>query len=255
MDNTVAIKVSELRYTYPDGNEALNGVTFTVHAREKIAIIGPNGAGKSTLLAHLNGVKTGQGSVEICGLDMNKPNVHEIRKRVGIVFQDPDDQLFCPTVFDDVAFGPLNLGLPIEDVRSRVERALAHVGMSGTENRSAFHLSFGEKKSISIATVLSMGPDILVLDEPTSELDPRGRRNLIDLLRNLDKTIVLATHDLDLVLELCPRCLIMNDGRIVYDGPTQETLSNAQLLHSNGLELPLCLQGRISSSDQGPALS
>ncbi len=255
MGNTCSIEVAELRYTYPDGKEALTGVTFTVRTKEKIAIIGPNGAGKSTLLAHLNGVKTGQGTVKITGLEINKHNLREIRKRVGIVFQDPDDQLFCPTVFDDVAFGPLNLGLPAETVRSRVDHALAQVGMSGYEQRAAYHLSFGEKKGISIATVLSMEPDILVLDEPTSELDPRGRRNLIDLLRGFDKTIVVATHDLDLVLDLCPRCLIMNEGRIVYDGATRDALSNAELLRSNGLELPLRLQSDTNPPDQSPALS
>jgi cobalt/nickel transport system ATP-binding protein len=251
MDNTWAIEVSELLYTYPDGEQALKGVTFKVREHEKVAIIGPNGAGKSTLLTHLNGVKTGEGSIRICGLDINKGNLPEIRKRVGIVFQDPDDQLFCPTVFDDVAFGPLNLRLSIEDVGSRVERALTQVGMSGYEKRAAFHLSFGEKKAISIATVLAMEPDILVLDEPTGELDPRGRRNLIALLRGFDKTVLLATHDLDLVLELCPRCLIMNDGKIVYDGATGKALSDEELLRSNGLELPLCMQGRIIPPHQG----
>jgi cobalt/nickel transport system ATP-binding protein len=255
MRDTCVIEVAELRYTYPDGKEALAGVTFTVRAKEKIAIIGPNGAGKSTLLAHLNGVKSGQGSVRIGGLELDKHNLREIRRRVGIVFQDPDDQLFCPTVFDDVAFGPLNLGLPAETVRSRVDHALAQVGMRGYEQRAAYHLSFGEKKSISIATVLSMEPDILVLDEPTSELDPRGRRNLIDLLRGFDKTIVIATHDLDLVLDLCSRCVIMNKGTIVYDGASRDALSDAELLRSNGLELPLCMQGGTNTPDQSAALS
>jgi cobalt/nickel transport system ATP-binding protein len=242
MDDRYAIEVSDLRYTYPDGNEALKGVSFKVRDREKVGIIGPNGAGKSTLLTHLNGVKIGNGSVKVWGVEINNRTAREVRRRVGIVFQDPDDQLFCPTVFDDVAFGPLNLRLPSDEVRRRVAHALSEVGMSGYDKRSAFHLSLGEKKRISIATVLSMEPEILVLDEPTSELDPRGRRNLIALVRQLDKTVIVATHDLDLVFDLCQRCLILNDGKIVYDGETRSVLTNAELLQSNGLELPLSMQ-------------
>lgn len=233
-----AIRVQDLKYTFPDGTTALQGVTFTVESGEKVAVTGPNGAGKSTLLTLLNGLLGADGSVEIFGVPVIPARLPEIRRRVGLVFQDPDDQLFCPTIFDDIAFGPLNMGLDPAEVRGRVSRALDQVGLNGFEKRSAFHLSGGEKKRVSLATVLSMDVEILAMDEPSSNLDPRSRRSLIQWLRDCGKTQIIATHDLDLAYELTQRTLILHGGRIAADGPTEKILTDQALLEHHDLELP-----------------
>jgi len=241
MPNESCIEVRNLSFSYPDGTRALRNVSFVIGRGEKVGIVGPNGSGKSTLLLHLNGILRGKGEVSILGKVINKANLKEVRRDVGLVFQEPDDQLFSPTVFDDVAFGPLNQELATEEVRRRVKEALQHVGLEGYENRSPHHLSYGEKKRISIATALSYKPEILALDEPTSNTDPKNRRRLINLLKGLDKTIVIASHDLDLVFDVCSRCLIINQGEIRAEGKTEELLTNYRLLEANDLELPLSL--------------
>ncbi|OGO33833.1 MAG: cobalt ABC transporter ATP-binding protein [Chloroflexi bacterium RBG_16_54_18] len=233
-----SIEVFNLSYTYPDGHQALNDVSLKIEPCEKVALVGPNGAGKSTLILHLIGILTGQGEVHAGGLLVVKENLSQVRARVGLVFQSPDDQLFSPTVYDDVAFGPLYQGLPPEEVRQRVEEALATVGMGGYGKRVSHHLSVGEKKRIAIATVLSMQPEVLVLDEPTSGLDPRARRSLINLLRDLPLTMLVSTHDMHLVRELLPRMVIMDQGRIVADGSTEELMEDEALLNNHGLEKP-----------------
>lgn len=236
MHHTVEVK--DLKFSYPDGHIALQGVTLSIAPGEKVALVGPNGAGKSTLMLHLNGILKGQGEITVCGWSLNNGSLGKVRAAVGLVFQDPDDQLFSPTVFEDVAFGPLHMGVPENEVRQRVAGALQAVGMSAYAHRVSHHLSAGEKKRIAIATVLSMDPEILVLDEPSAGLDPRARRGLINLLRSLPQTILCSTHDLPLVKELFPRTVIMNEGRIVVDGPTGSILSDAALLEANGLEKP-----------------
>jgi energy-coupling factor transporter ATP-binding protein EcfA2 len=203
-----------------------------------VALVGPNGAGKSTLMLHLNGILQGEGHLRVCGLDLANGHLGQVRAAVGLVFQDPDDQLFSPTVYEDVAFGPLHMGLPLADVRQRVEAALAAVQMSDYAQRVSHHLSVGEKKRIAIATVLSMDTQLLVLDEPTAGLDPRARRGIIGLLRSLPQTILASTHDLLFVRELFPRMVVMDKGRIVADGPTEALLADAALLEAHGLELP-----------------
>ncbi len=242
MDKPNAIEVENVLFNYPDGHEVLKGVTCTIKPGEKVALIGPNGAGKSTFMSLLNGVALAtEGTVKIEGLEVTKHNLSTIRKKVGIVFQDPDDQLFCPTVFDDVAFGPLNLGLPRDKIEQRVCEALDTVGLNGFEERSSFHLSFGERKRLALATVLSYQPDILVFDEPSTNMDPLNRRKLIDWLAKSDKTILLCTHDLDIALDVCDRCLVLTEGHFVADGPTSDILYNRHLLEENHLELPLAL--------------
>ncbi len=233
-----ALLVEQLNFAYPDGHVALRGVSLKVSAGEKVALVGPNGAGKSTLMLHLNGILQGNGSIRVAGLPLTKENLPLIRARVGLVFQNPDDQLFSPTVFEDVAFGPLHMGLPEEEVRARVARALEQVGMAAYADRLSHHLSMGEKKRIAIATVLSMEPDLLVLDEPTAGLDPRARRSLIHLLRRLPLTMLVSTHDMLMVRELFPRMVIMDEGRIVADGPTDRLMADTALLEAHGLEAP-----------------
>ena len=231
------LEVHDLHFQYPDGRAALLGVTLSVGPGEKVALVGPNGAGKSTLLLHFNGILSAQqGEVRVCGRPVQDGNLSKVRAAVGLVFQDPDDQLFSPTVFDDVAFGPLHMGLPEAEVRRRVAEALAAVGMSAYAERVPHHLSLGEKKRIAIATVLSMAPEILVLDEPSAGLDPRARRGLINLLRALPQTALASTHDLRFVRELFPRTIVMDQGRIVADGPTETILHDAALLEAHGLE-------------------
>ncbi|HEY4688680.1 MAG TPA: ABC transporter ATP-binding protein [Anaerolineae bacterium] len=230
------IHVKDLKFAYPDGHPALNGVSLSIEPGEKVALVGPNGAGKSTLMLHLNGVLRGQGEVSVCGWSLDNGNLGKVRAAVGLVFQDPDDQLFSPTVFEDVAFGPLHMGLPEAEVRQRVARALEAVSMSAYADRVSHHLSAGEKKRIAIATVLSMEPEILVLDEPSAGLDPRARRGLIHLLRQLPQTMLVSTHDLPLVRELFPRTVIMDQGRVVADGPTGIILDDTTLLEAHGLE-------------------
>jgi cobalt/nickel transport system ATP-binding protein len=232
------IRIQSLSFSYPDGHQALKGIHLGIDPGEKVAVVGPNGAGKSTLLLHLNGILHGQGKVRVAGLEINKKNARAVRAQVGLIFQDPDDQLFSTTVFEDVAFGPLHMGLGSDEVRGRVTEALAAVGMTGHEDRMPHHLSLGERKRIAIATVLAMEPQILVLDEPSAGLDPRTRRNLIGLLRTLSQTMLVASHDMRMVWELCPRTVIMDSGRIVADGPTVELLQDAALMERHGLETP-----------------
>ena len=231
------IEVENLAFTYPDGQRALYGITLKIEPGEKVALVGPNGAGKSTLMLHLNGILQGEGKICVAGLSMTAQNLGKIRAAVGLVFQNPDDQLFSPTVFDDVAFGPLHMGLPEATVRARVQNALAAVGMQGYTDRISHHLSIGEKKRIAIATVLSMEPEILVLDEPTAGLDPRARRTLINLLRQLEMTMLVSTHDIRMVAELFPRTVIMEAGQIVASGDTHTLLADQALLAQHGLEM------------------
>lgn len=233
-----SLLVEELHYSYPDGHMALRGVSLCVRRGEKVALVGPNGAGKSTLMLQLNGILSGKGSIEIAGVPVTKPNLGRVRALVGLVFQNPDDQLFSPTVFEDVAFGPLHMGLPEPEVRGRVDRALAQVRMEAYRERLSHHLSVGEKKRIAVATVLAMNPEILVLDEPSAGLDPRARRTLITLLRELPLTMLVSTHDMLMVRELFDRMVIMDGGQIVADGATRELLEDQTLLEAHGLEKP-----------------
>jgi len=218
------VNVNDLHFSYPDGHAALHGVSLKLCAGDKVALVGPNGAGKSTLMLHLNGILDGNGVVEIGGMRLTRDNLPVIRAMVGLVFQNPDDQLFSPTVFEDVAFGPLHMGLPEGEVIACVNSALEAVRMSSYRDRLSHHLSVGEKKRIAIATVLSMNPKILILDEPSAGLDPRARRTLINLLRELPITMLVSTHDMRLVDELFPRTIVMDDGLIVADGKTKDIL-------------------------------
>jgi len=233
-----SIEVQDLTFSYPDGHPALRGVSFMIAPGEKVALVGPNGAGKSTLLLHLNGILRGAGQVTVCGQVLTDKTVGAIRSAVGMVFEDPDDQLFSPTVFDDVAFGPMYQGLPKPEVSSRVAAALSAVGMADRATRISHHLSSGEKKRIAIATVLAMEPEVLALDEPTSGLDPRARRGLIRLLGDLPMTMLVSTHDLRMVHELLPRTIILDAGLIAADGPTSDLLADPELLQAHGLEAP-----------------
>ena len=230
------LKVHDLHFSYPDGHSALHGVSLKLCEGDKVALVGPNGAGKSTLMLHLNGILNGHGEIEVGGRLLTRDNLPAIRAMVGLVFQNPDDQLFSPTVFEDVAFGPLHMGLPEDEVRARVDAALEAVRMSAYRDRLSHHLSVGEKKRIAIATVLSMKPSLLVLDEPSAGLDPRARRTLINLLRELPITMLVSTHDMKLVQELFPRTIIMDEGRVVADGLTMEILEDEALLSAHGLE-------------------
>ena len=233
-----AVAIEALHFAYPDGTPALNGIDLTVARGEAIAVIGPNGAGKSTLLLHLNGILRGTGGISVLGLPIEPKNLREIRRLVGVVFQDPEDQLFLTSVAQDVGFGPSNLGLERDEIAVRVREALAAVGMEGSGERSSHHLSFGQKKRVAVATVLSMQPEILVLDEPTSNLDPKSRRRLLDIIRRLPATKIVVTHDLPVAYELCERAVILDQGRVVADGPTWEILGDAELLAAHDLELP-----------------
>ncbi|MBM3151756.1 MAG: ATP-binding cassette domain-containing protein [Chloroflexi bacterium] len=233
-----SIEIQNLSFDYPDGHPALRDVSLSIAPCEKVALVGPNGAGKSTLILHLNGILAGQGRVKVCGLEVGEKTLGRVRAAVGLVFQNPDDQLFSPTVFDDVAFGPLYQGLAPAEVQRRVESALAAVRMTDYARRVSHHLSTGEKKRIAIATVLSMEPEVLVLDEPTAGLDPRARRAFINLLRDLPLTMLVSSHDLAMVRELFPRMVIMDEGRIVADGPTAELMKDGKLLEAHGLEKP-----------------
>ncbi|MGK5533213.1 energy-coupling factor ABC transporter ATP-binding protein [Streptomyces sp. URMC 129] len=233
------LDVSGLAYAYPDGHQALFGVDLTLARGERVALLGPNGAGKTTLVLHLNGILTaGAGSVRVAGLPVRKDTMAEIRRRVGVVFQDPDDQLFMPTVREDVAFGPANAGLRGAELDARVTRALERVGMAGFADRPPHHLSFGQRRRVAVATVLAMDPEILVLDEPSANLDPAARRELADILVSLDLTLLMVTHDLPYALELCPRSVILSDGVLAADGPTRELLGDDELLRRHRLELP-----------------
>ncbi|HXW01314.1 MAG TPA: ABC transporter ATP-binding protein [Anaerolineae bacterium] len=216
----------------------MKGVSLQISGGEKVALVGPNGAGKSTLMLHLNGILGSDSPIQVAGLPLSKVNLPLIRAKVGLVFQNPDDQLFSPTVFEDVAFGPLHMGLPETEVRARVARALEQVGMSHYAERLSHHLSMGEKKRIAIATVLAMEPEILVLDEPSAGLDPRARRSLITLLRELPLTMLISTHDMLMVRELFPRMIIMDEGHVVADGPTELLMNDVDFLEAHGLERP-----------------
>lgn len=232
------LRVEDLHFAYPGGRIALRGVNLNLCEGEKVALVGPNGAGKSTLMLHFNGILGKGGPVLVAGLPVNDQNLPVIRAMVGLVFQNPDDQLFSPTVFEDVAFGPLHMGLPEDEVHLRVQEALAAVQMEDFGDRLSHHLSLGEKKRIAIATVLSMRPQILVLDEPSAGLDPRARRTLINFLRDLPITMLVSTHDLYMVRDLFPRMVIMDDGLIVADGATQVLLRDQAMLEAHGLEKP-----------------
>ena len=232
------IEIENLVFKYPDGTRALDGINLRIAPGEKVALVGPNGAGKSTMILHLNGILHGEGQVCVAGMIVTQKNLAQVRAAVGLVFQDPDDQLFSPTVFDDVAFGPIYQGLPEKEVRARVADALAAVHMQEYAQRVSHHLSVGQKKRIAIATVLSMQPEILVLDEPTAGLDPRARRDLIHLLRELPQTMLIATHDLHMVAELLPRTVVMDNGRVVADDRTGMILQDEALLRAHGLEMP-----------------
>jgi cobalt/nickel transport system ATP-binding protein len=238
-DSPDSLDVSGLAYAYPDGHQALFGVDLTIPRGERVALLGPNGAGKTTLVLHLNGILTpGAGTVRVGGLTVGKDTLAEVRRRVGIVFQDPDDQLFMPTVREDVAFGPANAGLRGAELQARVARALERVGMAEYADRPPHHLSFGQRRRVAVATVLAMEPEILVLDEPSANLDPAARRELADILLSLDLTLLMVTHDLPYALQLCPRSVILSDGVIAADAATRELLADETLLARHRLELP-----------------
>jgi cobalt/nickel transport system ATP-binding protein len=259
-----ALELRALSFHYPDGRFALREVSFQIAAGESVGLVGPNGAGKSTLLLHLNGVLPSRGQYEhhhhhlsaethshsaephvwVDGLPAVEPNLPQIRRRVGLLFQDPDDQLFCPTVIEDVMFGPLNLGHRADAAREIAQRNLSAVGLTGYDDRLPHHLSFGERKRVCLAGVLACDPIVLALDEPTSNLDPRGRRQFIQLLRALPAVKMIATHDLEMVLELCSRVIILDEGRVHADGPAAKLLANGDLLAAHGLEVPLSIQLR-----------
>ena len=265
------LKVEHLSYRYPTGEVALCDVSFSVGLHEVVGLVGPNGAGKTTLLLHLNGLLLGtshretasvggggsagdgQGQrvapVEVLGMPVVPENFSEVRRNVGLLFQDPDDQLFCPTVRDDVAFGPLNLEFPKEEVLRRVGEALAAVGLAGIEDRPPQHLSFGEKRRVCLAGVLACEPSLLALDEPSSNLDPRARRGLIKILMNCSAAQIIASHDLELVVELCSRVIVLDQGRIHADGPTREILSDEALMARHGLEVPLSIRYGVDTGN------
>jgi cobalt transport protein ATP-binding subunit len=233
------VEIDDLSFQYHDGLPALRGVSLSITQGEKVALVGPNGAGKSTLMLHLNGLLGGEEApIRIAGHALTRDNLPRIRALVGLVFQNPDDQLFSPTVFDDVAFGPLYMGYDEEEVRRRVALALQQVDMQGFEERLSHHLSVGQKKRVAIATVLSMDPAILVLDEPTAGLDPRGRRAIINLLAEMPLTMLVSSHDMRLVRDLFPRMIVLDEGRVVADGATGTLLADTQLLEAHGLEAP-----------------
>jgi len=249
---TPVLDIRGLAFAYPDGHQALYGVDLHVHRGERVALLGPNGAGKTTLVLHLNGILTaGAGSVAVSGLPVTKQHIPEIRRRVGIVFQDPDDQLFMGTVRQDVGFGPANLGLTGAALDERVQRALDQVGMADYADRPPHHLSFGQRRRVAVATVLAMEPEILVLDEPSSNLDPASRRELADILRSLDVTVLMVTHDLPYALELCPRAVVLSDGSVVADGATYDVLTDDALMTAHRLELPFGFDPRTVGSPPG----
>ena len=243
MSNQPSLLINNLAFAYPDGNQALYGVNLRVEKGERVALLGPNGAGKTTLVLHMNGIhQTMQGEVFIGGEKVdskNKESIRNIRSKVGIVFQDPDDQLFMPTVGEDVAFGPYNMGVRGSELEDVVDYALNLVGMGEFKDRPPHHLSFGQRRRVAVATVLAMKPEILVMDEPSSNLDPASRRELADILRSLDVTIVMVTHDLPYAYELCERAVILSGGIIVADDKTEAILKNENLLTTHRLELPV----------------
>ncbi|MEY2827119.1 MAG: hypothetical protein RLZZ183_238 [Actinomycetota bacterium] len=237
-----SLEIKNLAFAYPDGNQALFGVNLTIQKGERVALLGPNGAGKTTLVLHLNGIhETQQGEVLIAGTKVdneNKDTLKLIRSKVGIVFQDPDDQLFMPTVEEDVAFGPYNMGLRDDNLEKVVDESLNAVGMLEYKDRPPHHLSFGQRRRVAVATVLAMKPEILILDEPSSNLDPASRRELAEILEKLNITVLMVTHDLPYAYELCERSVILSKGKIVADDLTKNVLGNQELLNNNRLELP-----------------
>jgi len=237
------VEFKNVSFRYPDGTDALRDISFRITHGEAVGIIGANGAGKSTLLLHMNGsLMPTSGTVNIGDLYLTRQTRQEIRRKVGIVFQNPDDQLFMPTVYEDVAFGPLNLGMDETDVRERVEVALSRVNSLALRDKPPHHLSCGQKSAVAIASVMAVEPDILAMDEPAANLDPKSRRLLINLLKTFTHSRIIASHDLDLILDVCHRCIVIRDGMVVADGPSKEILSNRALLEANNLELPLSLQ-------------
>ncbi len=268
-----SVRVSRLEYTYPDGRHALRGIDLAIAAEESVALVGPNGAGKSTLLLHLNGILPGKArrgvfthshgleagsrpiarsgpAVWIDGLPVDDRNLREARRKVGLLFQDPDDQLFCNTVLEDVAFGPRNLGMTADQSRRRALDCLARVGLTEAADRPPHHLSFGERRRVGLAGVLACDPVVLALDEPTANLDPRARRRFIELLGGISGIKLIATHDLEMVLELCPRTVLLDGGKVVADGPTRSILDDAVLLEKHGLERPLSLELRARFAEE-----
>ncbi len=235
---TCVVRSRGLRYSYPNGQVALDGVDLDVDHGERVAVLGPNGAGKTTFVLHLNALLTGEGELEVAGLPVAKETVWELRARVGLIFQDPDDQLFMPTVREDVSFGPLNMKLSREEVDDRVTSALNTVRMAHALERAPHQLSMGERRRVAIATVLAMQPALLVFDEPSANLDPRSRRELLDLLTTLEQTLLVVTHDLPFAAELCERAVILSAGRIVADGACSDILADGDLLAVNDLEIP-----------------
>jgi len=233
-----AVHARRLSYSYPDGRAALDSLDLHIEHGERVAVLGPNGAGKTTLMLHLNGLLRGEGELEVAGVEVSPKTLTELRTRVGLVFQDPDDQLFMPTVGEDVAFGPLNMRLERDEVERRVAEALAAVRMAGATGRAPYQLSMGERRRVAIATVLAMRPALLVLDEPSANLDPRARRELLDVLERLEGTMLVTTHDLPLAAELCERAVILAEGRIVADSRCEQLLGDPQLLAAHDLELP-----------------
>jgi cobalt/nickel transport system ATP-binding protein len=252
---SAAIEIANLSYRYHDGTEALRGVSFRVAGGECVGLLGPNGSGKSTLLLHLNGLlpeKLGwNGAVRVLGQPVTPDNIDVVRRQVGLVFQDPDDQLFCPSVAEDVAFGPQQLGLGEGEVHARVEKALVQAGLAGFGHRATHHLSHGEKRRACLAGVLACEPTVLVLDEPTSDLDPRGRREFKALLRQIPATKVIATHDLELVVELCSRAIVLDRGAVVAEGPVAELLNDEELMLAHGLERPHVLRHMHPHGEEG----
>ncbi|WP_171166745.1 energy-coupling factor ABC transporter ATP-binding protein [Streptomyces sp. I05A-00742] len=248
-----SLEVSGLAFAYPDGHQALYGVDLTIHQGERVALLGPNGAGKTTFVLHLNGILGGgAGTVRVAGLPVAKPHLAEVRRRVGVVFQDPDDQLFMPTVREDVAFGPATAGLRGDALDACVRRALERVGMTDFADRPPHHLSYGQRRRVAVATVLAMEPEILVLDEPSSNLDPASRRELADVLRSLDVTVLMVTHDLPYALELCERSVVLSGGVIAADGPTGALLRDEELMRAHRLELPFGFDPRAVPARPAP---
>jgi cobalt/nickel transport system ATP-binding protein len=256
--STPVIEIMGLGFAYPDGTVALKDVDLHIHRGERVALLGPNGAGKTTLVLHMNGIHRAQtGTVTVSGLAVTAPNLLEIRRRVGLVFQDPDDQLFMPTVREDVEFGPRNLGLSGEELMQRVDAALASLEVTDLADRAPNHLSYGQKRRVSMAGVMAMEPEILVLDEPTSNLDPASRQDLTQALLGLEVTQLIVTHDLLYALEVCPRSVIIDSGKIVADAPTRDLLEDAGLLAAHRLALPAGLHfltGDRSGGSQRPPL-
>lgn len=239
------VKFENVTFKYPDGTKALNGINILITHGESVGIVGANGSGKTTFLMHLNGyLLPTSGTINIGDVILNKKTRLEIRRKVGVVFQNPDDQLFMPTVYEDVAFGPLNLGLDEKTVEMKVKKALETVGCFDLKDKPPHHLSGGQKRAVAIASVIAMEPDILAMDEPSSNLDPKSRRSLINLLKGFSHTKIIASHDLDMILDVCSRCVVIKDGVIVADGPSESILSDERLLEENNLELPLSLQKR-----------